>query len=204
MQAYMKSTMPYLGVAATPMRKALKQVFATYTLSSTEQWQQDVLYLWKHAEFREERYAALALCGDKRTREWQVPEVLPMYEHLIVTGAWWDYVDDVGIHRVGQQLLRNHPKPMKKKMLEWSKCDDLWKRRTSIICQVGAKENTDLELLYECIERAKDSKEFFLRKAIGWALRDYAWVDPKEIQRYVRANESTLSGLSKREALKNL
>ena len=89
-------------------------------------------------------------------------------------------------------------------MREWSKCDDLWKRRSAIICQITFKEKTDLKLLYDCIEPAISSKEFFLRKAIGWALRQYARTDEKEIVRYVNENEKRLSPLSKREALKNV
>ncbi len=93
---------------------------------------------------------------------------------------------------------------MKKAMLAWSRDADMWKRRTAILCQVAAKKKTDLDLLYGAIEPNLADKEFFLRKAIGWALRAYAWVDPAEIARYVRENEARLSGLSKREALKNI
>jgi 3-methyladenine DNA glycosylase AlkD len=89
-------------------------------------------------------------------------------------------------------------------MLAWSRCDDLWKRRSAILCQLTFKKDTDLDLLYATIEPALDSKEFFLRKAIGWALRQYAWTDPKEIRMYVREQERALSPLSKREALKNV
>jgi 3-methyladenine DNA glycosylase AlkD len=89
-------------------------------------------------------------------------------------------------------------------MLAWSVSDDLWKRRTSIICQLGFKASTDLDLLYTCIEPSLTSREFFLRKAIGWALRQYAWTDPSEVARYVAAHQDRLSGLSQREALKNV
>ena len=81
---------------------------------------------------------------------------------------------------------------------------NIWKRRSAILIQLKAKEQTDLDFLYACIEPSLDSKEFFLRKAIGWALRQYAWTDPVEVRRYVVANEARLSGLSRREALKNL
>jgi len=80
----------------------------------------------------------------------------------------------------------------------------MWKRRVSIICQLRFKKETDLELLYSNIEPNLDDREFFIRKAIGWALRQYAWTDPGEVVRYVRSRESRLSGLSKREALKNI
>ena len=104
-------------------------------------------------------------------------KALPIYQELIVTGAWWDLVDGVASHRLGE-LLRRYPEQMKKKMLRWSRDKDMWKRRSAIICQLGFKQDTDLELLYACIEPSIDSEEFFLRKAIGWALRQYAWTDP--------------------------
>jgi 3-methyladenine DNA glycosylase AlkD len=93
---------------------------------------------------------------------------------------------------------------MRRKMLTWSKSDNLWKRRSAIICQLGFKEETDLELLYACIEPSLESREFFLQKAIGWALRQYAWTDGAEVKRYVQLNRARLSALSCREALKNV
>ena len=89
-------------------------------------------------------------------------------------------------------------------MRRWSADPDMWKRRVSIICQLRFKKDTDLDLLYANIEPNLGDKEFFIRKAIGWALRQYAWTDPEEVTRYVRSRESRLSGLSKREALKNI
>jgi 3-methyladenine DNA glycosylase AlkD len=194
--------MPYLGVPAPLLRKACKKVFAEFPLPTAAAWQTAVLTLWRGARHREERYAAIELTGDRRARPFQAMATLPMYEEMIVTGAWWDYVDGIASHRLGD-LLAQHPKDMKKKMLAWSRSDDLWKRRSSIICQLGHKERTDLDLLYACIEPSIDSREFFLRKAIGWALRAYAWTDSREVVRYVKENESRLSGLSRREALKN-
>ena len=82
--------------------------------------------------------------------------------------------------------------------------DRLWKRRTAILSQLTFKQDTDLDLLYDCIGPSLPSKEFFLRKAIGWALRQYAWIDPAEVERYVREHEDELSPLSRREALKNV
>lgn len=201
-QAYMKSEMPYHGVAVGDMRRIAKQVLAKVELPDAETWRNHVLDIWSGAKFRDERYCAIELCGDRRAREFQTLDALPMYERMIVEGAWWDYVDPIAGHRLGD-LLAREPARMRKRMLEWSRCDDMWKRRSSILCQLRFKERTDLELLYACIEPSLDSKEFFLRKAIGWALRQSAWTDPREVIRYVRANESRLSGLSKREALKN-
>jgi 3-methyladenine DNA glycosylase AlkD len=125
-----------------------------------------------------------------------------MYEEMIVSGAWWDYVDDAA-HQVGY-LLERWPGQIRPRMLQWSRSRDLWKRRTSIICQLRFKGCTDLQLLYACIEPSLESKAFFLRKAIGWALRQYAWTDPNEVVRYVRQHQARLSPLSQREALKNI
>ena len=203
MQAYMKSSMPYHGVPTPALRALCKRVFADVDLPSAATWRQQALTLWRDAAFREERYAAINLTGLRRAASFQTLEALPMYEEMIVSGAWWDYVDAIAAHRIGP-LLRRFPDPMKPIMLTWSRSDDLWKRRTSIICQLSFKKETDLDLLYACIEPSLPSREFFLRKAIGWALRQYSWTDPAEVVRYVSANEDRLSPLSKREALKNV
>jgi 3-methyladenine DNA glycosylase AlkD len=203
MQAYMKSAMPYHGVSAPQMRGMCKEIFAAYPFTSAATWREDVLGLWRGAAFREERYAAIALTGHRRAQEFQTPEALPMYEEMIVDGAWWDFVDEIATHRVGG-LLRKYPVQMRRTMLQWSKCDDMWKRRTAILCQTRFGKETDLKLLHACIQPSLASKEFFLRKAIGWALRQYAWFDPAEVVRYVEANKDRLSPLSQREALKNV
>jgi len=203
MQAYMKSAMPYHGVNAPLMRSTCRRLFADLEFSTEKVWHTYVLEIWRGATHREERYAAIELTGHKRAMPFQTPAAMPLYEEIIVTGAWWDYVDAVASQRVGP-ILRIHRNPMRKMMLAWSKSPNMWKRRTSIICQLGFEKETDLDLLYECIEPSLASDEFFLRKAIGWALRQYAWTDPAEVKRYVRRNEPRLSGLSKREALKNL
>jgi len=203
MQAYMKSAMPYLGVTTPQRARALHPLFEALELPTAAAWRRAVLGLWRGARYREERYAAIALSGLRRCASFQDLAALPMYEELIVTGAWWDYVDELASHRLGG-LLRLFPREMTREMLAWSRCDDLWKRRSAILCQLTFKRETDLDLLYATIEPALDSKEFFLRKAIGWALRQYAWTDPREVRRYVRAHAARLSGLSRREALKNV
>jgi 3-methyladenine DNA glycosylase AlkD len=202
MQAYMKSEMPYRGVKSADMRAISKRVFAEHPLDSCDAWQATILELWRGARYREERYAALELIALRRHRECRTRDALPMYEELIITGAWWDYVDEVA-HHVGE-LLRSDPKQMRPVMRAWSEDKNIWKRRVSIICQISFKRDTDLELLYANIEPNLSDRSFWIRKAIGWALRAYAWTNPKEIARYVAANESRLSGLSRREALKNI
>ena len=203
MQAYMKSAMPYLGIQATPLRKAARAVFAAQRLESSEEWRDTVLALWREARYREERYMAIELAGCPAYREFRTIDALPMYEEMITSGAWWDYVDSIASHRLGE-LLRRHPAKMRAVLRKWAASDDLWIRRSAILAQLGFKGDTDLKLLYDCIRPSLGSNEFFLRKAIGWALRQYAWTDAKEVARYVAEHETLLSPLSKREALKNL
>jgi 3-methyladenine DNA glycosylase AlkD len=122
---------------------------------------------------------------------------------MIVTGAWWDYVDAVATHHLGE-VLRNEPARTTALMRRWSRDSHLWKRRAAILCQIRFKDDTDLDLLYACIEPNLGDRDFFIRKAIGWALRQYAWTDAREVSRYVQANRDRLSPLSLREALKNV
>jgi 3-methyladenine DNA glycosylase AlkD len=203
MQAYMKSAMPYHGVPSPTLTAVTRALFADVALPSVDAWRRHVLDLWRGARFREERYAALILAGDRRARAFQTPELLPLYEELIVTGAWWDFVDEVASRRIGPILLA-HPAELAPAMRSWSESADLWKRRASIISQLRFKAQTDLQLLYDCIGPSISSREFFLRKAIGWALREYAKTDPEAVRRFVNANEAALSGLSKREALRQV
>lgn len=202
MQAYMRSTMPYLGVQTPELRAVCKRVFKAHPIESASVWRDTCLQIWREARFREERYAAIELTGVRLYGAFQTLDTLPMYEEMIVTGAWWDFVDSIASNRLGP-LLRSYPARIRKEMLKWSRGRDMWKRRSAVLCQLGFKSDTDLNLLYACIEPSLPSKEFFLQKAIGWALRQYAWTDPLEVARYVREHEKELSALSKREALKN-
>jgi len=202
-QDYLKSAMPYHGVSSPRMRLVCRSVFADVDFPGADAWRRAVISIWRRASHREERYAAIELTGIKRFARFQAMDALPMYEEMIVTGAWWDYVDALATHRLGD-LLRRSPSAMRRKMLAWSRSKDMWKRRSSILCQIKFKKDTDLDLLYTCIEPSLPSREFFLRKAIGWALRQYAWTDPKEVRRYVASRDTALSNLSKREALKNV
>lgn len=202
MQAYMKSEMPFRGVQR-PARAALAaQLFAEHPLPDAESWTATVLELWHGATFREERYLALDLTAHRAYLRFQEPGVLPLYEELIVTGAWWDFVDEIANRRIGP-LVRGYPGELIPAMRAWSRDEDRWKRRTSIICQLGSKEVTDIELLSEAIEANIADPDFFLRKGIGWALRQYAKTEPGWVRSFVDTHPE-LSPLSRREATKHL
>jgi 3-methyladenine DNA glycosylase AlkD len=203
MRRYMKSEMPFLGVSRPALKAVLQPVLNEFRLTFFEEWRDTVLKLWRRGEFREERYAAIQLSGHRYYRKFQTFEALPMYEAIIASGAWWDYVDEISSGRL-YPLLQSFPDEMTVEMRTWSQASDRWKRRASIICQLPAKDHTDLGLLYACIEANLGDRDFFIRKAIGWALRQYARSDPAEVARYVAAKGDALSPLSRREALKNI
>ena len=203
MQAYMKSSMPYLGVPTPRFRQAVRPLLAVHPFDSFEAWRDTILGLWREARYREERYAAIELAGWRRYGQFRTLEALPMYEEMIVSGAWWDYIDSIAPRQLGE-ILRKHAVPFGSILRQWAACDNQWKRRSAILAQLHFKHQTDLNLLYDCIRPSLGAREFFLRKSIGWALRQYARSDPQEIVRYVRRHEEKLSPLSKREALRHI
>jgi 3-methyladenine DNA glycosylase AlkD len=198
MQRYMKSAMPYLGVPMPRVRAITKA-----SARDRESYGGDALIaaattLWRDAQFREEHYAATELTADRRVRGDLA--VLDLLTEMIVSGAWWDHVDAVA-HGIGALLLA-HRDVLTPRIRDWSTKPDRWLRRASIICQLGHRDRTDTDLLAETIEVNTTDREFFVRKAIGWALRDYARTDPDWVRRFVESHE--LSPLSRREAMKHL
>lgn len=200
MRAYMKSAMPFLGVPVPTVRTVVRTAAKARSPRTTSTLVATTLALWRPAQYREERYAATALTGLTATHHLQTPALLPLYRELITTGAWWDHVDEVA-HRIGSLLL-DFPSDVRPTVLTWSRADDRWLRRVSTICQLGLKDRTDLGLLTEAVEANAADPDFFLRKAIGWALRDYARTDPDWVRAFVAVHD--LSPLSRREALKHL
>lgn len=196
MQAYMKSTMPFLGVAAPARSTLLRELRPLLADRSAVRAAAEAL--WDGARVREERYVATALAR----RLAPEPDRLPVHRHWIVTGAWWDHVDEIASRVVGP-ALRAEPASVTPVLRTWIRAPDRWLRRTAVICQLGAREQTDLGLLAEAIEANLDDGDFFLRKGIGWALRQYARTDPEWVRTFVAAHPA-LSPLSKKEALKHL
>jgi 3-methyladenine DNA glycosylase AlkD len=156
-------------------------------------WERTVRELWDDATHREERYAALAVARHRRARQWLAPESVPLFRHLIVTGAWWDLVDETAQHLVRPALVE-HREAMTPVLWAWAADDDLWVRRAAVICQVGLRADTDLDLLEHAIDANLDDPTFWLRKAIGWALRDYARTDPGWVRAEVLRHGDRLSG----------
>ncbi|MFZ0217996.1 MAG: DNA alkylation repair protein [Candidatus Dormiibacterota bacterium] len=203
MQAYMRSAMPYRGVPTPVLRRALGPVFAAHPLPDRSAWERAVRALFWAAEYREERYAAVDLTGHRQYRTWLDLQAVPLLEAMIAEGAWWDYVDELAIRRVGPILRANHDE-MTPLLHAWARDEHLWKRRAAIICQVGSKGGTDRALLTDAIDENVADPDFFIRKGIGWALREYAKTEPDWVRTFVYERRDRLSPLSQREARKHL
>jgi 3-methyladenine DNA glycosylase AlkD len=192
----MKSAMPFLGVAQ-PGRAALLRELRPLLADGD-----DVIAaadeLWDRAEFREERYMAISLARRLAPN----PQRLQTYRLWITTGAWWDYVDEIASHIIGP-TLRAAPVVVTPTIQSWTTASNRWVRRASIICQLGSKGDTDTELLAAAIEASISESDFFLRKGIGWALRQHAYTDPVWVSEFL-ASHPDLSPLSRREASKHL
>lgn len=200
MQAYMKSAMPYLGVRVPVVRALTTAAARDRPPSSVAQLVATATVLWRGATHREHRYAAAALTRLRMADG--ALELLPLHEEMIVTGAWWDHVDEVA-PRLGRLLLA-HPDEVRPLLLTWSVAPDRWLRRAAILAQLGARARTDVDLLTRVTDANAADREFFVRKAIGWALRDYARSDPAWVADFVAARADVLSSLSRREATKHL
>ncbi|QHK19403.1 DNA alkylation repair protein [Pseudarthrobacter psychrotolerans] len=199
-QAYMKSTLPSLGVRVPEVRRLALAAAAAHPLTSAGGLRATVLELWRGSTVREERYAAIDLTSLRLVARDQL--MLPVYEEIIRTGAWWDFVDGVS-HRIGG-LLQAHRPVMTELLLAWSRDQDFWIRRSAITSQLKAKARTDQDLLRAVIEPNLADPEFFIRKAIGWALREYAKSDPEWVRNFVVDKGTRLSPLSRKEALRHL
>jgi 3-methyladenine DNA glycosylase AlkD len=206
----MKSALPFYGVSAVPRERVLRAALASHApLPSFAAWRDTALTLWRNASKREERYAALTLLAQPEyAAHASSLEALPLYEELIVSGAWWDFVDTVAPRHLGGLLRAHGVHGMGVTLRAWAACDDLWKRRAACTAQLNLKEGTDATLLYDCLalnlRGSRHGEEFFIQKGVGWALRTRARLAPVEVQRFVRRHGDAVSALSRREALKHV
>jgi 3-methyladenine DNA glycosylase AlkD len=199
--AYMKvaarGALPYLGVRRPEVRRIVRAA-ATDLPTDDDARTAVVRELWDDAEHAEERYAAQDLLGLRWAHARL--DLLDLHRQMALTGAWWDHVDEVA-HRVAD-LVAAHPDEMRPVLLAWSVDPSIWLRRLAILSQLGRRDQVDRELLAAVIEPNVGDREFFVRKAIGWALREVARHDPDWVRTFVETHE--LSPLSRREALKHL
>jgi 3-methyladenine DNA glycosylase AlkD len=202
MQAYMKSALPFYGVAKPVRVRRLRPVLTAHPPTDRASWEATVRVLYDEASHREERYAALDLLAIRAGRPWHDPDLIPLLEHLVRAGAWWDLVDEVAGHHVAP-VHRAHPVELATVVRGWSVDHDIWLRRAAVLSQLGSKDATDRNLLGDVIVANAERPEFWLRKAIGWALRDLSPHDPVWVTSFV-ATHPELSTLSRHEALRRL
>ena len=208
MQAYMKSGLPFHGIAAPLRRRLMKAVAAAHPANSAQALADTMQALWHEAAFREERYVASELAGLPAHRAWQGLALLPVYETMITTGAWWDHCDEVSGNAL-PVLLQRHPTEMKAVVRRWMVADNLWLRRASMLCQRRLKGAAfDAVLFYETVlanlAPAPFHGDFFIRKGMGWALRERTYAAPDEVRAFFAEYVGKLSPLTQREALKRL
>jgi 3-methyladenine DNA glycosylase AlkD len=199
MQAYMRGQFPYVGLMQADQTRLSRQVLA----GTGQPTETDLATLarrcWKLPE-REYQYFAVGYL-----RRWvptlpASPAFITVVEPLITTRSWWDTIDALAQHVVGP-LVSLYP-DLGATMDEWIESDNFWLARTAILHQCRYKDRTDTDRLFGyCVRRAKDS-EFFIRKSIGWALREYSKTDASAVRGFVSQHAAELSPLSQREALK--
>jgi 3-methyladenine DNA glycosylase AlkD len=200
MAAYMRTDTPFFGVQKKERTMVLEKLMEKYPAFNEKIYREHILELW-HMPGREEKYLAIAYA--RKYPQFMTPASLPLFERLIREGDWWDFVDEIAQHCIGY-ILFEHKENVALIMHQWVNDENVWKRRTALICQNRLKERTDRGMLFGfCLKRAHE-KEDLIRKAIGWALREYSKSNPEAVLDFLKANGDKLSGLSYREASKVL
>jgi 3-methyladenine DNA glycosylase AlkD len=196
MKAYMRNQFEYLGINMPQQRALLKELITEQGLPSIEDLPRVLLELWDLPE-REFQYAAQTIL-DKFEQDLPA-QFINSIETLLTTKSWWDTVDPLAVQTVGTHF-RRFPEVRERTLPRWRVSHDFWLRRTCILFQNKYKTDTDFSLLKAIILENLGSKEFFINKSIGWALREYTRVDPAGVRAFVA--ETPLAPLSAREALK--
>ena len=199
MEAYMRHQFAFLGV----MSAGQKAAFRAATDGLPRALPEDVVVdaaeeLWRRPE-REHQYLACLLVNRHAARSTATPALLPTLGHLLSTRPWWDTVDSLATHAVGD-LVRRHPE-LQATMDRWLAGDDMWLSRSALLHMNRWREATDQDWLFAACLRLAGHTDFFVRKAIGWALRERSKTDERAVVAFVGEHGARLSGLSRREAL---
>ncbi|UJF32737.1 DNA alkylation repair protein [Paenibacillus hexagrammi] len=196
MEAYMRNQFPFLGIR-NPERVALMKRFYKDNGIPAGQEAVETAKAWWRLPEREFHYAAMDML--LKSRKDMPPKHVELLEEWVLTHPWWDTVDFIAPNLIGFHL-QQYPKLTTNYVDKWLSSEQMWLQRTAILFQLKYKQNTDTELLFAVVRRMSGSREFFIRKAIGWALREYSKTDAAAVQAFVKSTE--LSPLSQKEALK--
>ncbi|SQF71293.1 DNA alkylation repair protein [Streptococcus sanguinis] len=196
MKAYMKNKFEFLGVK-TPARRKLAKTFFKQQTDSVVDWN-FINEAWSNP-YRELQYAALDYLGI--CKKLLTPSDLPRLKKLAQTKSWWDTIDF--LDRLVGSIIARFPET-KEIILSWSCDEDIWLRRLAIDHQLLRKEETDTELLEQILVNNLGQTEFFINKAIGWALRDYSKTNPNWVKDFIERHQAEMAALSIREGSKYL
>ena len=204
MKRYMRDQFEFYGIK-TPGRKEFQKEFLEKNGFPPEELLLAVIKeLWQLPQ-REYQYFTVGLMEKVLKSRKPLPkppqEMIVLFEYLITTKSWWDTVDGIAIRLMGL-FFQKHPEFIKPCTNKWIQSDNIWLQRTAILFQLKCKEKTDEALLFNTIKQFTDSDEFFIQKAIGWALREYSKTYPQRVIKFVQ--ETPMAPLSKREALKSI
>lgn len=198
MKAYMKDRFDFLGIKSPVRNEILKPFFPELRELETKEWMEVVDQLWNQ-KFREFQYAAMVF-AHRKIKDLQ-PEHLSFLEKMITEKSWWDSVDMVACNLIGA-YFKKFPEKIPAAVARWTKTDNFWLHRTCILFQLKYGDNTDQKLLFDLCSKYANEKEFFIRKAIGWALRQYSKFNPKAVKGFIQKQK--LSPLSIKEGSKYL
>ncbi len=196
MRAYMRNQFDFLGIPS-PVRKQIQRPYFVAMKKAAIDWA-FVETCWQ-LPYREMQYVAIDYLVTMQSV--LQPDELEKISELVLQKSWWDTVD--GLNKVVGGLTMTYPE-LSQKMLAWSKAENLWLRRIAIDHQLLRKEKTDRELLETILLNNLGSDEFFINKAIGWSLRDYAKTNPEWVQAFLLTHKDQLAPLSIKEASKHL
>lgn len=199
MQAYMKTRQAFYGIQATPRRRLFKAAARKFKDITRQEYEQIIFELW-NGRYREDMYQALEVA--EHYKAYRDERVWPIYERLIRSASNWDTLDWIAGKLVSSLLLQH--RAFEQDLVKWSKDENFWVRRASLLAHLRHRDKTNRQLLSETILLLCHEKEFFIRKAIGWVLRDYSYANPEWVANFVEKHQDSLSGLSKREALKRI
>lgn len=199
MENYMKNNFSFLGIKTEERRAIFKENYEKYKSEIKANFRTIAWELFNKNE-REFHQCAIDLLV-KEFKKNYVLEDIKLIENLIITNSWWDSVDVVAKYLLGG-YLQQFPNETYDIIERFSNSENMWLNRSAIIFQLSYKEKTNFDLLKSECEKHKESKEFFIQKAIGWALRDYSRFNPSGVSEYV--NSTNLKPLSLREALRNI
>lgn len=200
MAQYMKTQMPFYGVQKPGREHIARTVKWHFRPSSQEEYDHLVRLLWAQPH-REEKYLAVQFA--RTFRLFITSDALPLYEFLIRDGAWWDFVDDVSIRLVGS-VLRREREVVSELLDRWIEDENRWIRRAAIISQVMHRADTDEARLFAYCQKCLTETDPFIRKAIGWALRDYAKAAPARVARFVKDHGDAMAPITYTEATRGL